>query len=57
MQDFAHGYVYATKNSAYVKTGNGIIRLEDVQIEGKKSMNIATFLTGGKLKSGVVLGE
>ncbi|MBD5087141.1 MAG: methionyl-tRNA formyltransferase [Clostridiales bacterium] len=57
MQGFAYGEVYATKNSAYVKTGNGIIRLEDVQIEGKRSMNIAAFLTGGKLKSGVVLGE
>ena len=57
MQDYCQGEVYATKSSAYVKTGEGIIRLEEVQLEGKRSMDIAPFLIGGKLKSGVVLGE
>lgn len=57
MQGFSHGEVYATKNCAFVKTGEGVIELKEVQLEGKKSMDIVAFLSGGKLKSGVVLGE
>ncbi|MDE7079694.1 MAG: methionyl-tRNA formyltransferase [Clostridia bacterium] len=56
MKDYAIGEVYATKNCGFVKTGDGIIELLQVQIEGKKSMDIVSFLTGGKLKSGVILG-
>ncbi|MDE6614757.1 MAG: methionyl-tRNA formyltransferase, partial [Clostridia bacterium] len=57
MQDYCDGEVCVMKNSAYVKTGDGIISLLEVQLEGKKSMDITAFLAGGKLKSGVVLGK
>ncbi|MDE5755923.1 MAG: methionyl-tRNA formyltransferase, partial [Clostridia bacterium] len=51
------GGVYATKNSAYVKCGIGALQLLQVQLEGKKAMNITSFMTSGKLKSETVLGR
>ncbi|MDE5654893.1 MAG: methionyl-tRNA formyltransferase, partial [Clostridia bacterium] len=35
------GSVYATKNSAFVKCGNGVLQLLQVQLEGKKAMDIS----------------
>ena len=57
MKDYLPSQVYTTKNCAYVKTGQGIIKLLQVQIEGKKSMDIGAFLAGGKLQNGARLGE
>lgn len=51
------GGVYATKNTAVVKCGKGALRLLEVQLEGKKAMEISLFMTSGKLKSGTVLGK
>lgn len=51
------GGVYATKNSAYVKCGNGVLQLLQVQLEGKKAMDISSFMASGKLKSEMVLGK
>lgn len=51
------GEVYATRSAAYVKTGDGALELICVQLEGKKAMDIASFLAGGKLNSGTVLGQ
>lgn len=51
------GRVYATKNVAIVKCKEQALQLLCVQIEGKKAMEISTFLVGGKLKSGMVLGK
>ena len=51
------GGVYTTKNNAYVKCGNGVLQLLAVQLEGKKAMDIASFMASGKLKSEMVLGK
>ena len=55
--DLTAGEVYATKNSAFVKCGEGVLQLLQVQLEGKKAMDIASFLASGKLKSETVLGK
>ncbi|MDE6473729.1 MAG: methionyl-tRNA formyltransferase [Clostridia bacterium] len=51
------GGVFATKSSAFVKCGNGALQLLQVQLEGKKAMDISSFMAGGKLKSETVLGK
>lgn len=51
------GGVYATKNSAFVKCGDGVLQLLQVQLEGKKAMDISAFMTSGKLNSETVLGK
>lgn len=51
------GEVYVAKNVAFVKCGEGILQLLEVQLEGKKALDIASFLVGGKLKSGMILGK
>ena len=51
------GSVYATKNSAFVKCSKGVLQLLQVQLEGKKAMDIASFMASGKLKSEMVLGK
>lgn len=55
--ELSAGEVYATKNSAFVKCGKGVLQLLQVQLEGKKAMDISSFMTGGKLKSETVLGK
>ena len=39
-----------------VRAGDGAVRLEDVQLEGKKMISAVDFLRGYPLKKGVVLG-
>ncbi|MDE6189857.1 MAG: methionyl-tRNA formyltransferase [Clostridia bacterium] len=56
MKDFVCGEAYAEKTRAFVKTGEGVLELLEVQIEGKKAMDVSAFLQGGKLKSGEILG-
>lgn len=56
MKDCACGEVFADKTRSFVKTGEGILQLLEVQIEGKKAMEISAFLPSGKLKSGDILG-
>lgn len=51
------GEVFATKNAAFVKCGEGALKLLEVQIEGKKALAIEDFLPSGKLKNGIVLGK
>ncbi len=55
--DMPVGGVKVAKNTATVKCGKGALRLLQVQLEGKKSMDISAFLTGGKLKDGMILGK
>ena len=40
-----------------VSTGKGLIRLIDVQIEGKKRMHVSEFLNGSRMKVGDILGR
>ena len=49
--------VYADKKSLYVKCGDGCLKLNEVQMEGKKRMGIEEFLRGKKLEEGFLFGE
>lgn len=39
-----------TKKNMFVKTGNGILKLNEIQLEGKRRMNCEEFLRGYSLK-------
>ncbi len=47
--------VSVTKEYLDVQCGAGLLRLEDVQLEGKKRMKICDFLRGYPVSSGIVL--
>ena len=55
--DSAPGMVVeVTKNSIKVQTGKDLLVLKQVQLEGKKRMDVASFLLGYKVESGQSLG-
>jgi methionyl-tRNA formyltransferase len=45
------------KDAAYVKTGNGVLKLQSLQLEGKKRMPVKDFLLGCHMQVGERLGE
>lgn len=45
------------KDSIDVKTGQGILRIRSLQLEGKKRMAVKDFLLGYEVKPGMMLGE
>ena len=45
-----------TKNEIFVQTGDGVLCLQEVQLEGKKRMKVRDFLLGCKVEEGEVLG-
>ena len=45
------------KKSFSVKCGDDALKILELQLEGKKKMNTASFLSGVKLKDGEILGE
>ena len=45
-----------TKNEMFVQTGKGILSLEEVQIEGKKRMDVGSFLRGYEVNPGDCFG-
>lgn len=47
--------VEVTKDQLLVKTGNGLLALEEVQLEGKKRMPIDVFLRGNIVEAGTIL--
>lgn len=49
--------VKATKDTLYIKTGKGIISVNQLQLEGKKRMDIDTFLLGNSIKEGTILND
>ena len=49
--------VKVDKDSFEVKTGDGILVLHEVQLEGKKRMTTDAFLRGYHLEKGMILGE
>lgn len=49
--------VEVTKNTIGVQTGDGILILKEVQIEGRKRMACDAFLRGYPVETGTVLGE
>ena len=48
--------VDVTKNSIKVQTGKDLLVLKQIQLEGKKRMDVAAFLLGYKVENGAVLG-
>ena len=44
------------KKSLYVKTGEGCLSLDEIQLEGKKRMDVSAFLLGNKINPGDNLG-
>lgn len=49
--------VFVGKDSFGVKTGDGILEITSIQLEGKKRMAVKEFLLGYPLQTGEVLGE
>lgn len=45
-----------SKNSIFVQTGDGVLELKEVQLEGKKRMNAHDFLLGNQIVAGELLG-
>lgn len=51
------GTVISAKNSIIVKTGKGAVELLEVQLEGKRPMDVKSFLLGHPIKVGLQLGS
>lgn len=49
--------VMVNKDSIDVATGNGVLRILELQLEGKKRMDTKSFLLGNAWKAGMLLGE
>ncbi len=49
--------VRVNKDSIDVATGNGVLRILELQLEGKKRMDTKSFLLGNAWKAGMCLGE
>ena len=49
--------VEITKENIYVKTGKGLLELEEVQLEGKKRMEAGAFLRGNQVEVGTILSK
>ena len=49
--------VRVNKDSIDVATGNGVLRIFELQLEGKKRMDTKSFLLGNAWKAGMCLGE
>ena len=49
------GTVLQADGALFVKTGDGVLALDEVQPEGKKRMETAAWLRGARVKPGAVL--
>ena len=49
--------VKVTSDAVYVQTGEGILKLNEVQIQGKKRMPVKAFLLGHKIEAGTAFGQ
>ena len=47
--------IKADKDGLYIQTGDGILSVKELQIEGKKKMDYETFLRGCKIETGTKL--
>ena len=53
----AYGSIIAVlKDSFVVLAGDGYLQITEVQLEGKKRMDVKSFLLGNKIEIGTVLG-
>ena len=44
------------KDAIYVNTGKGILKVTQLQLEGKKRMQVKDFLLGCRMEKGEMLG-
>lgn len=49
--------VEVNKKELLIKTGKGLLSLKELQLEGKKRMEIDAFLRGNQVESGKILGK
>ncbi|MFI3177511.1 MAG: methionyl-tRNA formyltransferase [Eubacteriales bacterium] len=49
--------VEVRKNAIHVQTGSGILVIQEVQLEGKKRMEVKDFLLGNEMVVGTILGN
>ena len=49
--------VKVTPDALYVQTGKNLLKLNEVQIQGKKRMTVKAFLLGHKVEIGTLLGQ
>lgn len=49
--------VKVEKDAIFVQTGDGILKITELQMEGKKRMEVKAFLLGYQLQQGIVLGK
>ncbi len=49
--------VAVTRDRVWVATGDGVIALTEVQLEGRKAMTVQNFLVGHPLRPGTLLGQ
>lgn len=49
--------IQITNDSIIVKTGQDNLKIKQVQLEGKKRMDVESFLRGNKVETGTILGE
>lgn len=58
LTDAAPGTIVGVeKDAVYVQTGNGVLKLLSLQLEGKKRMAVRDFLLGCQMKAGEKLGQ
>ena len=50
------GEAFIDKNRVVVKTGNGVLAIEELQLESGKRMSVKDFIHGHKIKSGDIFG-
>lgn len=49
--------VEVTADAIYVQTGEGLLKINEVQMQGKKRMPVKAFLLGHKVEEGTLLGQ
>ena len=49
--------IKVTADAIYVQTGEGVLKINEVQIQGKKRMAVKAFLLGHKVEEGFLLGD
>lgn len=49
--------ISADKNGLFVKTGEGILQIHEIQVDSSKRMSVASYLLGHSIEPNVVLGE
>ena len=52
----APGKIHVTKDRLFVETGEGVLDVKELQLEGKKRMDTASFLRGFQMEDGSFCG-